>query len=260
MGYESMNFPINRYAYKVWYRDFTVWTRYWWTSLVGGIGEPILYFLAMGYGLGAFIKTIDGMPYIQFLAPALIASSIMHSASFETTYSSYTRMEIQKTFHSIAATPVSISEVIAGEILWGATKSLLAGGIMFLAVAVLGLISSTQALWLIPVLILEALLFSSLGMLMTSFAKDYDFFTYYITLFLEPMFLFSGTFFPLNSLPFWVQKIAWVLPLSHPVFIARALFAGDVSLQIVWSLLWMLVVTSVVFLWSVRRMERRLIV
>lgn len=248
-----------KYAFKVWYRDFTVWTRYWWTSLIGAIGEPVLYFLAIGYGLGSFIPAIEGMSYLQFLAPALICSAVMHSASFETTYSSYTRMEVQKTFYSIAVTPVNLSEVIAGEILWGATKSLLSGGIMFLAVAFLGLIDSPAALWMVPVLVLEALLFSSLGMLMTSFAKDYDFFTYYITLFLEPMFLFSGTFFPLSSLPEWVQKIAWILPLTHPVAIARRLFVGYESGNFYASLLWLIFLVFFFGWWSIRRMVRRLV-
>lgn len=248
------------YAFKVWYRDFVVWTRYWWTSLIGAIGEPVLYFLAIGYGLGSFIPAIEGMPYLQFLAPALICSAVMHSASFETTYSSYTRMEVQKTYHSIAVTPVNLSEVIAGEILWGATKSLFSGGIMFLAVVLLGLVSSWTALWLLPVLVLEAVLFAALGMLMTSFAKDYDFFTYYITLFLEPMFLFSGTFFPLSSLPEWVQKIAWVLPLTQPVSMARSLFVGVGSGNFLVSLLWLVFLTVFFGWWSIRRMVKRLAV
>ncbi len=249
-----------RYAFKVWYRDFLVWTRYWWTSLVGAIGEPVLYFLGIGYGLGSFIGTMEGIPYLQYLAPALIASTIMHSSSFETTYSSYTRMEVQKTFHSIAVTPVNLSEVIAGEILWGATKSLFSGGIMFLAVAFLGLINSWQALWLIPVLLVEAVLFAALGMLMTSFARDYDFFTYYITLFLEPMFLFSGTFFPLSSLPELAQKIAWVLPLTHPVAIARDLFLGQGSPHLLLHLFWLFLLTVILWFWSIRRMVKRLVV
>lgn len=248
------------YAFKVWYRDFTVWTRYWWTSLIGAIGEPVLYFLAMGYGLGSFIKSIEGMPYIQFLAPALVASAVMHSASFETTYSSYTRMEIQKTYHAIAVTPVNLSEVVMGEILWGATKSLLPGGIMFLAVACLGLIHSWQALWAVPIFVIEAILFAALGMLMTSFAKDYDFFTYYITLFLEPMFLFSGTFFPLSGLPSWVQKAAWALPLAHPVALGRELFVGYSSGNWIFSLVYMVVLAVVFCVWSIRRMVRRLAV
>ena len=251
---------FNRYATKVWYRDFLVWTRYWWTSLIGAMGEPVLYFLALGYGLGSFIKTIEGMPYIQFLAPALICSTVMHSASFETTYSSFTRMERQRTFHSIAATPVSIEEVVAGEILWGATKSLLPGGIMFIAVAVLGLIESWTALWLIPILMIEAILFSSLGMLATSYARDYDFFTYYITLFLEPMFLFSGTFFPLSSLPDPVQKVAWLLPLYHPVALARRFFYGYGEVSILLSLAWLLILTLLISWWALRKMTKRLTV
>lgn len=249
-----------RYAFKVWYRDFIVWTRYWWTSLTGAIGEPVLYFLAIGYGLGSFIPSIEGMTYLQFLAPALIASAVMHSASFETTYSSYTRMEIQKTYHSIAVTPVNLPEVIAGEILWGATKSLLSGGIMFLAVALLGLAGSWEALWFLPVLVVEAILFSALGMLMTSFAKDYDFFTYYITLILEPMFLFSGTFFPLSTLPAWVQKAAWLLPLTHPVAIARRLFVGYESGNLFLSLVWLIALAVFFSWWAVRRMVKRLVV
>ncbi len=249
---------FNRFARKVWYRDCLVWSRYWWTSLIGSTAEPVLYFLAIGYGLGSFIESIDGMPYLQFLAPALICSTLMHSASFETTYSSFTRMERQKTFHSIAATPVSLAEVVSGEILWGATKCLLPAGIMFLAVAILGLIESWQALWLIPVLGVEAILFSSLGLLMTSYAKDYDFFTYYFTLFLEPMFLFSGTFFPLSRLPEWVQAVAHLLPLTPPVTTARALFRGSVA-EIPWlSLAWLLLLAVFISSWAVRRMVKRL--
>lgn len=249
-----------RYASKVWYRDFIVWSRYWWTSLIGAIGEPVLYFLAIGYGLGAFIESIEGMSYIQFLAPALICSSVMHSASFETTYSSFTRMDRQKTYHSIAATPVSIREVIAGEILWGGAKSLISGGIMFIAVAFLGYIESWNALWLIPILMITGLLFSAMGMLMTSFAKDYDFFTYYFTLGLEPMFLFSGTFFPLSKLPEWVQQTAWILPLYHPVLIARRLFYGYEYGNFFLSITWLVLLTFLLSWWSIKRMTRRLLV
>lgn len=252
-----------RNSFKVWYRDFIVWTRYWWTSLIGGLGEPVLYFLAMGYGLGSFIKDIEGFPYIQFLAPGLICSTIMHSASFETTYSSYTRMEIQKTYHSIAVTPVNVSEVIAGEILWGATKSLFSGGIMLAAVLAMGILPRehlANLIYLIPLLVVTGLLFSALGMLMTSFAKDYDFFTYYFTLGLEPMFLFSGTFFPLSSLPEIVQKVALVLPLANPVLIARSLMLGIKGESMLWGVVWTVFLTLVISAWAIRRMVKRLIV
>ena len=252
-----------RYAFKVWRRDFLVWTRYWWTSLIGGLGEPVLYFVAMGYGLGSFVKDINGFPYVQFLAPGLICSSIMHSASFETTYSSYTRMAIQKTYHSIAVTPINVGEVIAGEILWGATKALFSGGIMLVAVIAMGILPREylpNLVFLIPLLVLEALLFSALGMLMTSFAKDYDFFTYYFTLGLEPMFLFSGTFFPLDSLPALVQKAAFFLPLAHPVAIARSLVLGIPYPYATWGVAWTAFLALAVSSWAIRRMVKRLMV
>lgn len=252
-----------RYAFKVWYRDFLVWTRYWWTSLIGGLGEPVLYFLAMGYGLGSFVQNIQGYPYVQFLAPGLICSTIMHSASFETTYSSYTRMAIQKTYHSIAVTPINVGEVIAGEILWGATKAMLSGTIMLLAVLVMGILPKehlSNLVFLVPLLVVEAILFSALGMLMTSFANDYDFFTYYFTLGLEPMFLFSGTFFPLTSLPPLVQKAAFILPLVHPVAIARSLVLGIPYPYAVWGLIWTIFLAFAVSAWAIRRMVKRLMV
>jgi len=251
---------INRYAMKVWYRDLLVWTRYWYQSILGMIGEPILYFVAIGYGLGSFIQGIDGVPYVEFLAPALVMSAIMNSASFETTYSSFTRMETQKTYYSIAVTPIHVEEIVAGEILWGATKSLLMGTIMLVAVAALGFVKTPLVLWALPVMVLNGFLFASLGMLMTSFAKDYDFFTYYFTLALEPMFLFSGTFFPLSNLPYWAQQVAWVFPLTHPVFIIRSLFQAEVSVSLVYSFAWMLFLSVVIFVWTVKRMVRRLVV
>jgi lipooligosaccharide transport system permease protein len=252
-----------RYSFKVWYRDFIVWTRYWWTSLIGGLGEPVLYFLAMGYGLGSFVKNIEGFPYVQFLAPGLVCSTIMHSASFETTYSSYTRMEVQKTFHSIAVTPINVGEVIAGEILWGATKALLSGGIMLLAVIAMGIFPKEHLPHLVllaPLLVVEAILFSALGMLMTSFAKDYDFFTYYFTLGLEPMFLFSGTFFPLTSLPVPIQRAALFLPLAPPVAMARSLVLGLPMPSVAWGLLWTVFLAVGLSAWAIRRMVKRLMV
>jgi len=100
----------------------------------------------------------------------------------------------------------------------------------------------------------------ALGMLMTSFAKDYDFFTYYFTLFLEPMFLFSGTFFPLSSLPDPVQKVAWLLPLYHPVALARRFFYGYGEVSILLSLAWLLILTLLISWWALRKMTKRLTV
>lgn len=246
-------------VFYVWFRNFTVWKQYWYTTVVGSLGQPLLYFVAIGYGLGSFIQQINGMSYVEFLAPAIIASSVMHTSAFETTYSSYTRMEVQRTFHSIAVTPVSLEEVICGEILWAATKAMLPGITIFSAAVLMGYAESLQCLWVLPLLPLVGILFSSIGMLMTSFAKDYDFFTYFFTLFLEPMFLFSGTFFPLSKLPVGIQQFAWVLPLTHPVQLFRSFFQGNIPEMLWLHLAYLLVITGVIFAWALRRLTRRLI-
>lgn len=246
-------------VFYVWFRNFTVWRQYWYTTIVGSLGAPLLYFIAIGYGLGHFIREVEGMPYVMFLAPAILASAVMNAAAFETTYSSYTRMEVQRTFHSIAVTPVSLEEVVAGEILWAATKAMVPGFIMFGAIALLGYMKSPLALWVLPLLPLLGLVFASLGMLMTSFAKNYDYFTYFFTLFLEPMFLFSGTFFPLSALPPIVQKAAWILPLTHPVYLFRSLFQGEVPENWLLHVGVLVVLAVVVFVWTIRRMVKRLV-
>jgi len=248
-----------RLALKVWYRNFLVWKRFYWMSCVEAIGEPILYFVAIGYGLGAVIGDIDGRPYIEFLFPALIATAIMFGASLETTYGSFTRLKIEKLFQSIAVTPVSLTEVIAGEAIWGATKGLVSGSVMFLVVWMMGLVHSWMAIAVIPVFLLEALFFSCLGLLMTAYARDYGLFVIYITLGLETMFLFSGTFFPLALLPPWAQNLAWGLPLTSFVATARSLFDGIPSWRIVFSSASILAITLLIFWWSAAKISRRLI-
>lgn len=246
-------------VFYVWRRNFTVWQRYWYTTVVGSLGQPLLYFVAIGYGLGSFIHSIDGMPYVEFLAPAILATAIMHAAAFETTYSSYTRMEVQRTFQSIAVTPVNVEEVVAGEILWAATKAMLPGLAIFGASVLLGFAKSWLCLWALPFLPLVGFLFAAIGMLMTSFARDYDYFTYFFTLFLEPMFLFSGTFFPLGTLPPFVQNIAWILPLTHPVQMFRSFFQGTVPPHLWWHIIYLVAVSALIFVWTIRRLTRRLI-
>jgi len=120
-------------SFRVWQRDFDVWKKKYMASLTGNLGEPILFLLAMGFGLGRLIPAMEGTRYIEFIAPGLIGSAIMYGASFECTFGSYTRIAVQKTYDAIRVTPVSIEEVTAGDMLWGATRGMI-GGMVFLGV------------------------------------------------------------------------------------------------------------------------------
>jgi lipooligosaccharide transport system permease protein len=243
----------------VWYRDARVWSTFYKASLIGNLGEPLLYLVAMGWGLGRLVGTVDGIPYIQFLAPGLVCSAAMYSATFECTFGAFTRMTRQRTYDAILATPVSLDEIVAGEVLWGATKGMLSGGSMLLVMALFGLVHSLWALLTLGLSFLIGLMFAALSMVVTAKSPSYDFFSYYFTLVIAPMFLFSGIFFPIGNLPGWAQTLAWFLPLSHGVDASRALFSGRVGWELTGDLTWLAVFTLVTFFFAVREIRKRLV-
>lgn len=216
-------------AFRVWQRNFDVYRKLYKTSLVLNFVEPVLYLTAMGLGLGAFVSSINGMPYVNFIAPGMIASSAIFAAAYECTYGTYVRMTFQKTFEAIMATPVGVDEITVAEVSWGAFKSLLYGTIIMIVIAVFGLVDSWLILAAIPVVFLGGLMFSELCVIFTSLVWGIDLFNYFYTLFLTPMFLFSGIFFPLEGMPGFVNVIAAFTPLYHLVRACRGCAMGDLS-------------------------------
>jgi lipooligosaccharide transport system permease protein len=150
----------------------------------------------------------------------------MNSASFEALYSGFARMHEQRTWDAILNTPVTLDDVVLAEILWAASKSLMAGTAVLLVIWLLGLAHTWLSLWAIPLALLVGLCFASLGLIMTALAPSYDFFMYYFTLVITPMMLLCGVFFPVAQLPDTLQAASAVLPLSHAVDIARPLLNG----------------------------------
>jgi lipooligosaccharide transport system permease protein len=246
--------------WQVWYRNFLVFRRNFLVNFLLPMGEPILYLVAMGYGLGAFIKQIDGIPYARFIGPGLVSVAMMYASFFECTYSSFVRMIFQRTFDAITATPINVDEVVAGEIFWGATRAALNSTMVYVVVILFGL----GPIWLLPFVtvfgFLCGVLFASMGMIATALVPSIDFFNYPIFLFITPMFLFSGTFFPLTTLPKAVQTVSYsILPLTHVVRINRAFILGHPDVTLLGSLAWLLVVGAVAFFVAIALMKRRLI-
>ena len=219
-------------AFKVVLRNARVWRKYMVSSLVGNLGQPFLFLLAMGYGLGREIEVMEGMTYLQFIAPGLVASSVMYSAAFEATYGSYTRLSTQSTFEGILMTPITVGELALGEILWGACKGFLSGIIMLASLPLFGLIPSVWVLFLLPILFAAGIMFAALGLLMTAIAGSYEFFNYFISLFITPLFLFSGIFFSLDTLPERTRWIVEILPLTPVVDLSRMLCYGRVGSEL----------------------------
>lgn len=248
---------------SVWRRNKDVFFITWKTNFLPPFLEPILYLVAMGLGFGVLIGQVayqgNLYDYAKFLAPGLIAISSMYGAFFECTYGSFVRMHYQKTFDAIIATPLTIEDVITGEILWGATKSFINSTIVLCVVAVAGLWDSSTFL-LVPVIgFLSGFMFASIAMMFTALVPNIDSFNYPFFLLITPMFLFSGTFFPLTVLPGWGQELAQLLPLTHSTTLIRDMTFGTFEIMDGVGLVYMLAVTAVTFLVAVHMMKKRLI-
>ncbi|OSM06880.1 putative ABC transporter [Magnetofaba australis IT-1] len=237
-----------------------MWRKTAAASLVGNLGEPLLYLAGMGYGLGRFVGEVDGLPYLMFVAAGILAASSMNSATFEVLYGSFTRMTRQNTFHAMLATPLSVADVVSGEIVWGATKSLIAGSAIYLVATLFGAFEPMAAPWALAVAFLSGLCFASLGMVMTAISPSYEFFLYYTTLVTVPMFLFCGVFYPVDSLPPLMQMVAQILPLSHVVELIRPLTTGAPLHNAPLHVSILLLYGSIAYVASVLLIKRRIIV
>ncbi|MFY9315156.1 MAG: ABC transporter permease [Burkholderiales bacterium] len=214
-------------AIAVWRRHFLVWRKLAIPSILGNLADPLIVLFGLGYGLGAALGEVNGSSYFGFLAGGFMASTTMYAATFESLFSAYSRMHVQKTWEAIVNAPMTLEDVLAGEWIWAATKALAAGVCILAIVAATGDASFPLALASIPVAVLIGLSFAALGLAVNAVASGYDFFSYYMTLLLTPMMMLSGVFFPLERLPDTVQAVARALPLYHGVELTRPLLAGS---------------------------------
>jgi lipooligosaccharide transport system permease protein len=210
----------------VWRRHFLVWRKLALPSILGNLADPLIMLFGLGYGLGAVMGEIGGTSYFAFLAAGFVASSTMYAATFETLFSAFSRMHVQKTWEAIVNAPMTLDDVLLGEWAWAVTKALAAGVCMLVVIALFGYAKSLLALAAIPAVVLIGLAFGGLGLVINALASGYDFFSYYLTLVLTPMMMLSGVFFPVEQLPGVIQAMAMALPLYHGVEIVRPLLSG----------------------------------
>jgi lipooligosaccharide transport system permease protein len=253
--------PISRFAMAIVWRHFLVWRSLIWSSLASNVLNPILFLFAFGFGLGAFIDTMAGVDYLAFIVPGMVAYAAMFAASFETTIGAFSRFWMQRTWDAMLSTPVTLLELLSGEIIWAALKA------MFSAVSVLavgavwgGLPSLTGALLALPVVFLASVGFACYGLVATSRAHGYEFFSYFFTFWITPMFIFSGVFFDISRFPDAVQWFAWVLPMTHLVALIRPLMTGtDLSvLNACIHLGYTLALTALAFWLTYRTLRQRM--
>jgi lipooligosaccharide transport system permease protein len=182
----------------------------------------------------------------------------MNAATFEALYSAFSRMHVQKTWEAILNTPLALGDVVAGELVWAATKSLFSGAAILLVITVMGLTNGPLALWILPAIVLTGLAFAALGLIWNALAPSYDFFMYYFTLFITPMTLISGVFFPTDQLPAWLAAVGAWLPLAQGVALVRPLLGGEVPANALLHVGILLATTVAAFAVALRLTRRRL--
>ncbi len=250
-------------AVRVWQRNRDVALSLWKTELFTFLIEPYLVIIALGLGLGQFVQLKSGQDYVAFLAPGLLAMFPMFTAVFECAWGSYVRLEMQGTYKAILATPVSIDDVITGEILAGTTRSVIAAIYILFVCTVLSpwlhMVTSPWAVAIIPLSLIPGVLFAAMSICFASIARAMSQFSYFFSLVVNPMFWFGGAFFPFDDLPKWARVLGWFVPLSHVTGLYRGFLSGEFETRMAIDFVWLLVVTAAFYWLALTGMRRRLI-
>lgn len=255
-------------ALSVWRRNVTEYGHTWMTNILPNFFDPVLYLLGMGLGLGMFLgREVGGLSYIEFIAPGLMAASAMQGASFETTYNVFVKMNFAKLYDAYLATPAQIQDIAFGELLWAVSRGLIYG-MAFLLVLIgftlagYNIIVSTWAVLLPFAMALTATMFALIGLTFTASIRNINYYGFYYTLWLTPLSLFSGIFFPLddpNIAGGHGEKIAWFTPLFHAVRLMRGLAQGSLEASHAVSALWIIAVCAILMAVVPRRMRKRMV-
>ncbi|MCW2976249.1 MAG: transporter [Actinomycetia bacterium] len=199
-----------------------------WLTIVSGFFEPLFYLFSLGIGLGHFVGHVNGVSYAAFIAPALLASSAMNGAVYDSTINVFWKLRIGRVYDAMLVTPVGPNDVAMGEVGWALFRGLLYSTGFIITAAALGLLHSWWGLLALPSTIVIGFGFAGIGMAAATFMRSWQDFDL-IQLVQLPMFLFSTTFYPLSVYPAAVQWIVRFSPLYHAIELIRSLTLGTVG-------------------------------
>jgi lipooligosaccharide transport system permease protein len=244
--------------------------RHQWIIILSGVFEPIFYLAGIGLGLGGIVGNVPAalvegrtISYVAYVAPALVATAAMNGAVFETIFNVFFKLNFAKTYDGVLATPMGITEIALGEMLWALMRAALYAIAMFVIMLVMGLVLSPLGILMVPASLLVAAAFAAAGLAGTSYLRTVNDFDVPMGLIVMPMFLFSGTFFPPEAVfkdgLAWVMWIVEATPLYHGINLIRGLSTGLIGIGHVWDLLYLLVFFAICLWIAMRQMERKLI-
>jgi lipooligosaccharide transport system permease protein len=213
---------------RVWQRNFLVYKRLWHRSIAFGFLQPVLFLTAMGIGVGALMSNQDlaafgGVPYIDWLGPGLLSAMAMQTATFESTYPIMNKIMWGRNYEAMLSTPLTTRNIIIGELFWVAFRIGTLATVFLVVLTIFGIVRSPLAILAMPVAVLIGTAFSSCLVSFTATQRNDVGFSAIFRFVINPLFLFSGTFFPLSNLPDQVQWVAWLTPLFHGVQLIRGL-------------------------------------
>ena len=244
---------------RMWKRDLLLYRRSWKRNVLPNFFEPLLYLLSIGVGLGLYVgRKILGVDYVDYIAPGLAAAAAMNGAVFETTFNVFVKLRFAKLYDAVITTPLEPEDVATGELLWAVTRSLIYGSAFLVVMASLGYVHFWGIVFAPAAVALIGLSFGLIGLVFTALTPTIDLFSYFFTLFITPLFLFSGLFFPTSRLGA-AEPVAWFSPLHHGAELMRGLVLTGHLGSAAGHALWLLVFCALVFPPAINLMRRRLV-
>jgi len=222
----------SRQALRVVERNVRSYLRLW-PAFVSGFAEPVFYLLSIGIGVGALVGDVAGpggraIPYEQFVAPAMMATSAMNGALFDATYNFFFKFKYAHTYDGMLATPLGVHDVVRGELIWCLLRGAIYAVSFLVTMWILGLVPSAWGLLAVPAAILIGFAFAGAGLAFTTFLRSFTDFDW-IQIAVMPLMLFSATFFPIERYPDAIAALVRLSPLYQGVAIQRALVLGEPS-------------------------------
>jgi lipooligosaccharide transport system permease protein len=222
--------------------------------------EPLLFLAGVGLGLGTYItQSMEGLSYLEFLGTGLLVTAAMFTSAFECSFGTFIRLEYEKVYDGMLASPITANNLIIGEIIWAGTKGLFFSFAVLCILIIFGVIPLPYSFLAPLVGFLTGVMFAAISLLVTSFVREINQLNFYFTGFISPIFFFSGVVFPTSNLPSYVQPLVEIIPLTHSVRLVRAACTNHYQMINLWDFSYVIIFTLVVGFFAVKRLRKRMV-
>ncbi len=252
--------PLHLRLYSVWYRHMRVYTKNILSNGFPPFLEPFIFLAGIGLGLGKYItEPMGGVRYIEFLGTGLLVTTAMFTSAFECSFGTFIRLEFEKVYDGMLAAPMTVNNLIVGEMIWAGTKGLFFSFAVLCILAMFKIVVLPYGLFAPLIGFLTGVMFSAISLLVTSFVKTINHFNFYFTGFISPMFFFSGVVFPIRNLPAFIRPVAELVPLTHSVRLVRAVCTSNYELTLLLDMIYIIAFIFLIGFLAIHRLRKRLV-